>query len=119
MYTTSQKYFNIEFLNETEVEIDQLSEPQRARLYHKLNLVRLFGYGLTMPHAAPIRGKIWEFRYTWKNVYYRMFYFSPEKDLFIMLHLITKKTNKTPVREIAKAEHRMKDYQTRNRKQKL
>ncbi len=55
---------------------------------------------------------IWEFRTLYNNICYRLFSFwDTEQDtLIIATHGIVKKTQKTPLKEIAKAEEIRKEY---------
>ncbi len=56
--------------------------------------------------------EIWEFRTLYNGVAYRLFSFWDTKDntLVIATHGIIKKTQKTPAKEIAKAEAMRKEY---------
>lgn len=55
---------------------------------------------------------IWEFRTLYNGIAYRLFAFwdTDEKTLIVATHGIIKKTQKTPLKEIAKAEIAMKQY---------
>lgn len=55
---------------------------------------------------------IWEFRTLYNGIAYRLFAFwdTDEKTLIVATHGIIKKTQKTPLKEIAKAEIVMKQY---------
>lgn len=55
---------------------------------------------------------IWEFRTKFNGNIYRLFSFwdTDERTLIIATHGIVKKTQKTPLKEIAKAERIRKDY---------
>lgn len=55
---------------------------------------------------------IWEFRTLYNGICYRLFSFwdTDQKTLIIATHGIVKKTQKTPVKEIEKAESIRKDY---------
>lgn len=56
--------------------------------------------------------EIWEFRAFYNRIAYRLFAFwdTDEETLVIATHGIIKKTQKTPSKEIAKAEALRKDY---------
>ena len=62
---------------------------------------------------------IWEFRTLYKGISYRLFSFwDTELDTFVIVtHGIVKKTQKTPSKEIAKAEEIRKKYFNNKRKQ--
>jgi len=66
------------------------------------------GY-LDEPYSRHIKGKIRELRVDFANRKHRIFYFTFVKQTIILLHAFTKKTNKTPRREIKKAEARLKN----------
>ena len=70
-----------------------------------------------LPHAAAKKMKlegteIWEFRTLFNKVKYRLFAFwdTEEETLVIATHGIIKKTQKTPAKEIAKAERIRQEY---------
>ena len=56
--------------------------------------------------------EIWEFRTLYNGICYRLFSFwdTEEETLVIATHGIVKKTQKTPLKEIAKAEEIRKEY---------
>ncbi len=56
--------------------------------------------------------EIWEFRTLYNKTAYRLFAFwdKDEKTLVVATHGIVKKTQKTPLKEIAKAEEIRKEY---------
>ena len=53
---------------------------------------------------------IWEARIQHGNNIFRLFGFFDGKDLVVLNHAFTKKTQKTPAREIKTAERRKNDY---------
>ena len=61
-----------------------------------------------------LKGEIWEFRTLYNKTYYRLFAFWDKTDkaqtLVITTHGIIKKTDKTPDKEIAKAESLRQQY---------
>jgi len=63
---------------------------------------------------------IWEFRTLYNKTAYRLFAFwdNEKETLIIATHGIVKKTQKTPSKEIAKAEAIMKEYFARKHKNK-
>lgn len=56
--------------------------------------------------------EIWEFRTLFDGLQYRLFAFgdTEEETLVVATHGIVKKTQKTPAKEIAKAEAKRKEY---------
>jgi phage-related protein len=87
-----------------------MDDRDQRRFIKEVELLKRFGTELGMPHARPVRGKIWELRYTFNKRCFRVFYFVPERDLFILLHLTIKKTNRTETRDIETAGCRMKQF---------
>ena len=59
------------------------------------------------------RKKLFEIRIKDKTGINRILYFTHTGKKFVLLHGFTKKTDKTPQREIETAEERMKDYLSR------
>ena len=58
---------------------------------------------------------IWEVRVQYGNNIFRLFGFFDGKDLVVLNHAFTKKTQKVPNKEIKIAEQRKKDYFSRRR----
>jgi len=85
--------------------LDSLSAGDRAKVRNALRLLSEFGVLLQMPHARPVSGHkgLWELR----AGAIRLFYFAHTGRRFVILHAFRKKSQKTPVREIAIAERRM------------
>ena len=65
---------------------------------------------LGFPYTNYIKNKIWELRVDFDKNYYRIFYFIFDGEKIILLHGFNKKTNRTPRKEIDKAEKRQQDY---------
>ncbi len=88
--------------------INSLPEQERAKARNVLRLLREFGLMLGLPHSRPISGrsKLRELRAG--DV--RLFYFAHRGRRFVVLHGFRKKSQKTPVAEIATAERRMKEF---------
>ena len=68
-----------------------------------------------------LNGEIWEFRTLFNKTQYRIFAFWDKEDnnetLVLATHGIIKKTGKTPVKEIEKAEQiRLKYFELKNKK---
>jgi len=68
-----------------------------------------------------LKGEIWEFRTLFKKTHYRIFAFWDKEDkqntLVLATHGIIKKTDKTPQKEIYKAEQiRLKYFELKNKR---
>jgi phage-related protein len=85
--------------------LDSLSARDRAKANNALRLLEEFGTNLTMPHARPIEGRLWELR-PGDN---RLFYFLQLERKFIILHGYRKQSMKAPEKEIATALRRMQE----------
>src|SRR5512138_1396074 len=85
----------------------------RARVLRMFVLLRENGPMLRMPHARHIQGKLWELRIDGRPNSYRVLYAALPGRLFLLLHIFAKKTDKTPVQEIAVAENRLASYRER------
>jgi len=65
---------------------------------------------LGLPYCRHIKNKIWELRVDFDKNYYRLFYFIFDGEKIILLHGFNKKTDKTPAKEMNKAEDYYQDY---------
>ena len=77
------------------------------------DLLEEHGTDVREPYVAHIRAKIWEVRVEHDRVQRRLLYFPAPERKFVMLHGFVKKTQRTPAKEIAVSEQRMRDYMTR------
>ena len=78
---------------------------EQAKIRNALRLLQEFGTSLGMPHAKPIKGKLWELR----PGGIRLFYFAYIEKQFVILHGYRKQSQKAPGREIEIALRRMED----------
>jgi len=92
--------------------IDSLSPESKAKYIFIADLLTEYGLNVREPYVKPITGtrKLFEIRIKDKQNIHRIFYFAFTGRTLVLLHGFTKKTNKTPSREIAIAEKRMNDY---------
>ncbi len=94
--------------------IYNLAPIEQARVLKSIELLRAYGVRLGMPHSRHLRGKLWELRIAAGRRDYRVLYAARVGRMFILLHAFAKKTAKTPARELAIAERRLADYETRS-----
>lgn len=94
-----------------EAYIDSLPVEKQANIMRVFDLVEEFGIQLGEPHIKHIEGKIWEMR-PGKE---RILYFTYTGKKFVLLIGFTKKTRKTPKKEIKIAQKRKKDYEEKNK----
>lgn len=102
--------FTIRFVNQKQYDtfytfLVSLPKPTRAKVSRLLDILEKHGHLLTMPYVKKINENIWELRVLGKKQY-RIFYSVKNNDATI-LHWFSKKTNKTPVREIKLAKKRL------------
>jgi len=83
--------------------IEDLPVMEQAKIRNALRLLQEFGTNLSMPHARPIQGKLWELR----PGGIRLFYFAYIEQQFVILHGYRKHSQKAPGGEIAIALRRM------------
>ncbi|MCL2322821.1 MAG: type II toxin-antitoxin system RelE/ParE family toxin [Oscillospiraceae bacterium] len=75
-----------------------------------IGLLKRFGLRIGKPAIKHINGtQLWELRPSNDRIFFVYF----ENDTFILLHQFTKKTQKTPSREIEKALNNLKDFKER------
>jgi phage-related protein len=92
--------------------IKSLPVKDQVKVIWTINLLRECGINLKMPHARVIEGEtnLFELRVQLANNIQRIFYFHYIRNSFVLLHGFTKKTQKTPQREIKTAKDRKVDY---------
>ena len=95
--------------------IDALSPESKAKYIFIADLLTEYGLNVREPYVKPITGtrKLFEMRIKDKQNIHRIFYFAFTGKTLVLLHGFTKKTDKTPSREIDIAEKRMKDFVSR------
>lgn len=95
-----------------------MSPKMRAKALRDIEILEEFGMNLCEPYVKPIKGEmnkgLYELRIQFAGDIARIFYFTYEKDILVLLHGFVKKTMKTPAREIEKAVEYMTDYRRRN-----
>ncbi|MFH1308660.1 MAG: type II toxin-antitoxin system RelE/ParE family toxin [Patescibacteria group bacterium] len=89
------------------------SKKVKAKIFVYINLLKNKGR-LKHPYARHVKDKIWELRVDFAKNYYRIFYFIFTKKRIILLHAFSKKTNKTPRKELEKAINSYKDFLNSN-----
>ena len=104
------EYFEIELLDEAKEFIDSFDLKTRKKIYYVLQLAKTTKDPELFKKLAGT--EIQEFRILYNRVKYRLFAFWDNKRNAYVLctHGIIKKTDKTPVKEIEKAENMRKQY---------
>ena len=96
--------------------LEELPEKDHAKIVAALDYLGQQGPVLRGPHAAHIKGKLWELRVSLARNEYRLLYFFMEGQFVVVAHGFVKKTQAIPAREIETAEKRMMDYEARMKK---
>ena len=89
--------------------LESLREKDKAKIARYIEFLRANRGYLDEPYSKHIKGKIRELRVDFSKNYHRIFYFTFLDGKIILLHAFLKKTNKTPNKEIKKAEDNYKD----------
>jgi phage-related protein len=89
----------------------ELLPSDKARVLRVIELLRDYGTDLKMPHARPLKDKLWELRVDGRPNSYRVLYAAVAGRKFLLLHLFAKKTQETPQRELDTATRRLKEYE--------
>ncbi|MDQ1355133.1 MAG: hypothetical protein QG657_5443 [Acidobacteriota bacterium] len=90
--------------------LDRLNPRQAANVIEAMDLLKTFGLQLREPYVKFVGDKLYELRIKDPDGAYRIFYFASAGKKFVMVHGFVKKTQKTPVKELAIAKKRMKEY---------
>lgn len=95
--------------------IDSLSPEGQAKYIFITRLLKEYGIAVKEPYVKQITGrrKLFEIRIKDKSGIGRILYFAHTGRKFVLLHGFTKKTDRTPKKEVEIAEQRMKDYLSR------
>lgn len=106
-----KKNFDVELLEEAQLFLESLGEKERNKIYYN---IRKSQYINDNELFKKLNDNIWEFRTLYNSKAYRLFAFwdrSKKNDtVVISTHGILKKTQKTPTKEIEKAENIREEY---------
>ena len=97
--------------------LDSLSPKLRAKTLRSIMLLEEFGCELRMPYSILIGEGIFELRSIVGSNVTRVLYFFIENNTAILTHGFTKKTQKSPIREVKKAILYRRDYYKQNNKE--
>lgn len=105
--------WSVVFLNETvQAELDALPRDFRARFERISNLIQTFGIErVHEPYIKHLEDRLWEMRLKGKDGIARAIYVTAVGRHVVVLRVFTKKTQKTPRREIELARQRAKEVQ--------
>jgi len=105
-----RKIFRLITLKEATDFIDGLPDKAREKVFYN---IRKLQAGVRDDELfKKLNDNIWEFRTLWQGTAYRLFAFwdKETETLIVATHGISKKTQKTPHKEIEKAEALRKEY---------
>ena len=98
--------FQVQFLEDAAEFLDNLDEKVREKIYYNIQKSR---FSNDKELFKKLKGEIWEFRTLFSKKHYRLFAFwdktGKDETVVISTHGIIKKSGKTPLGEIDKAEH--------------
>ena len=93
--------------------IDSLGEKQQDKVIRAIYPIAEFGIGTHLRNTKKLTGTdLWEIRILGQDSI-RIIYALQIRDVILILHIFTKKTQKTPPKEIATADRRLQDYISR------
>lgn len=102
-------YWTVNVIPEAEAELLALPADLQARFLHIGEMLEDFGpHKVGMPHVRPLEGKLWEMRMTGRDGIARAVYVARTGRKLTVLHVFTKKTQKTPRKAIETAEARLR-----------
>ena len=89
--------------------IEKLSKKEKAKILKYIEFLKDKKGYLDEPYSKHIKGKIRELRVDFSKNRHRIFYFTFINQTIILLHAFLKNTQRTPFKEIKKAEDNLKD----------
>jgi phage-related protein len=103
--------WRVEFLDEgVRAELEALPVDIRARFLRITWLIEAEGiHKLREPYVKHLEGAVWEMRMKGRDGIARAAYVTASRQRVVVVHVFTKKTQKTPRREIEKALKRAKE----------
>ncbi len=103
--------FQVRFLEEAAEFLDNLDEKSRVKIYYNIKKAQLTNDNELF---KKLKDEIWEFRTLFNKAHYRLFAFWDKAGntdtVVISTHGLIKKTDKTPLADIEKAERLRKLY---------
>lgn len=94
--------------------IERQSERNQAKIFAELDDFVEFGLMPRGNRLKHLEGKLWELRFRGQDLHFRFIYFAHTGRKIVVLHGFSKKTRKTPKRELNVARQRLRDYLDRH-----
>lgn len=102
-------HWTVTVIPEAEAELLALPTDMQTRFLRVAELLESFGpQKVGMPHVRPLEGKLWEMRMTGRDGIARAVYVAQTGQRLTVLHVFTKKTQKTPRKAIETAHARLR-----------
>ena len=89
--------------------IESLQKQDQARFAEVIDGIEKHGLDYPRVQLKPLRGKLWEIKFSAQSGGYRIAYVMVTGDEMVWLHAFKKTTQKTPLKELDLAEKRMKE----------
>lgn len=112
IYNKDEKEYRVKFYQNSQSSkstifnyVDNLDLKVKAKVLKYIEFLRQHQGYLDEPYTKHIKGKIRELRVDFGRQRHRIFYFAFIKKTIVLLHAFLKKTDKTPIAEIKKAEN--------------
>lgn len=103
--------WSIQVIEAAESELGSMPEDIQARFLRVVEMLCEFGpHNVGMPHVRPLESKLWEMRLKGIDGIARAIYFAASGQRLVVVRVFSKKTTKTPRREINLAITRMKEF---------
>lgn len=103
--------YDVTLLDSAAGFIEHLQPKLRAKTLRTIDLLAEFGYSLGMPHCQKLTGyELWELRIKQGSDICRLFYFYHDDKVYVVTSGYVKKSNRTSIREIEKAERLKKQF---------
>jgi phage-related protein len=103
------KKWHVKLLPIAECELMGLPADMQARFLHIAELLEELGpHNVGMPHIRHLEGKLWEMRMTGRDGIARAVYVARSGKRLTVLHVFTKKTQKTLRKNMAVAHDRLR-----------
>jgi len=99
-----------EYLTELAEKTDKESRIKLSKIDYYMQVLREYGTRAGEPFVKHIEGDIWELR----PLNDRFFFFRWQKNIYIILHHVVKKKQKTPKYEIEQVKRIMRDFINRS-----
>ncbi|MCJ7842567.1 type II toxin-antitoxin system RelE/ParE family toxin [Lederbergia sp. NSJ-179] len=90
--------------------LQSLSPKHETKVLRSIQLLEEFGPEIGMPHVRHLNDGIYELRTSFSSNIFRTLFFHWHENKLVLTHGFTKKTQKTPAREIRRAEMYRRDY---------